>query len=400
MKVSILTACLLIVLRVAIGWHLFYEGAWKEQHKETWSSQGFLRAAKGPGALPSRWMAGDPTVTRNGWTFDELHPDPPPDPTTELLARFTVAPIPHERHGKIETYHQYVPGPLKKEWTDYAQRFFDYYKLDDAARKRVDTLVTKHENETVRWLLEGDKKVPKQSSATGTIEVTKKTPERVREYLAKVNEVHEIRDKYVPAVSDGAKAKLDKAVAEEKAQRANLLADLNERTEKMNADLRGLLTYEQRRIAPMPDVDVKAVEQPKEWERLEQLNSAVRWGLLAVGIGLMIGLFTRFACLGGVLLLVAFYLPAPPAPLGLADSQAREHFFAVNWNVIEALALLTLATTRTGRWFGVDGLLQFLLPWRRRQRPATTYIRPPHSDRLRRVATLPVGGERGYPREF
>jgi uncharacterized membrane protein YphA (DoxX/SURF4 family) len=400
MRVRILTACFLILLRVAIGWHLFYEGAWKEQHRETWSSQGFLRAAKGPGALPSRWLAGDPTVSRSGYKFEQHLPSPPPDPTSDLLARFTVPPIPDAQRGKLESYHDYFPAPLSTEWDDYTKRFEDYYKLDDAARKPVDARVMKQKNETVRWLLEGEKKVPKQSSATGTLEVTKKTPERVRDYLAKVNEVHEIREKYIPAIGDGAKAKLDKAVAEEKAQHADLLADLNERTEKMKADLRGLLSYEQRRIAPMPDIDAKPAEQPKEWERLDQLNTAVRWGLLAIGVGLMVGFFTRFACLGGVLLLLAFYLPAPPVPLGLADPQAREHFFAINWNIIEALALLTIATTRSGRWFGIDGLLQFILPWRRWPRPATTYVRPPHSDRLRKVAIASVSSERGYPREF
>jgi len=387
MKIPVLTACFLVLLRVAIGWHLFYEGAWKEQHADTWSSQGFLRAAKGPGALPSRWLAGDPTVTRDGWHIEEHVPPPPPDPAAELLGRFTVLPIPENKRGKVETYHDYLPASLKDEWETYAQRFVEYYALDKAGQDNVQKAVSKHEDETVHWLLEGEKKVPKQSSATGTIEVTKKTPERVKDYQVKLDEVREIRAKYAKAIGDGTKAKLDKAVAEEKAQRADLLGDLNERADKMKADLRGLLTFEQRRMAAMPDTDAQPPEAPKEWSRLSQLNTAVRWGLLGVGLCLMIGFLTRFACLGGILLLVAFYLPAPPTPLGIDDSQAREHFYAVNWNVIEALALLTLATTRSGRWFGVDALLQFLLPWRRRPRPATTYIRPPHSDLLHRVAT-------------
>jgi uncharacterized membrane protein YphA (DoxX/SURF4 family) len=387
MKIPILTACCLVLLRVAIGWHLFYEGAWKEQHADTWSSQGFLRAAKGPGALPSRWLAGDPNVTRDGWHFEEHLPPPPPDPAAELLARFTVPRIPEDKRGKVETYHEYLPAPINAEWWSYADYFVGYFGLDGREREKVNKLVTKHQDEMVRWLLVGEKKVAKQSSATGTIEVTKQTPERVRDYQAKLDEVREIREKYAKAIGDGTKARLDKAVAEERAQRADLLADLNERTDRMKADLRGLLTYEQRRMAANPETDAQLPEPPKEWSRVAQLNTAVRWGLLGVGLCLLVGFLTRFACLGGILLLVAFYLPAPPSPLGLADPQAREHFYAVNWNVIEALALLTLATTRSGRWFGVDALLQFLLPWRRRPRPAMTYVRPPHSDLLHRVAT-------------
>src|SRR5262249_28676517 len=168
MKIPILTACCLVLLRVAIGWHLFYEGAWKEQHAETWSSQGFLRAANGPGALPSRWLAGDPNVTRDGWRFEEHLPPPPPDPAAEPLARLNVPPIPEDKRGKVDAYHDYLPAPLKAEWEAYAQRFVQYYGLDGAGQDKIRTVVSRHEDDTVRWLLEGEKKVPRQSSATGT----------------------------------------------------------------------------------------------------------------------------------------------------------------------------------------------------------------------------------------
>src|SRR5262249_52270453 len=229
------------------------------------------------GALPSRWLAGDPNVTRDGWRFEEHLPPPPPDPAAELLARLNVPPIPEDKRGKVDAYHDYLPAPLKAEWEAYAQRFVQYYGLDGAGQDRVRTVVSKHEDDTVRWLLEGEKKVPRQSSATGTIEVTKKTPERVRDYQAKLDEIREIRENYTTAIGDGTKARLEKTVAEEKAQRAALLADLNDRTEKMKSDLRGVLTYEQRRMAAMPDTDAQPPEPPKEWSRLAQLNSGVRW---------------------------------------------------------------------------------------------------------------------------
>jgi uncharacterized membrane protein YphA (DoxX/SURF4 family) len=80
---------------------------------------------------------------------------------------------------------------------------------------------------------------------------------------------------------------------------------------------------------------------------------------------LLLGLLTRPACLAGAGLLLLFYLAMPPLP-GVPDPpRAEGHYLFINKNVIEMLALLVLATTRSGTWFGLDGLLQFLNPFRR-----------------------------------
>jgi uncharacterized membrane protein YphA (DoxX/SURF4 family) len=42
---------MLVLLRIAVGWHFLYEGLWKYEHPE-FSAEGFLRQAKGPFA---RW---------------------------------------------------------------------------------------------------------------------------------------------------------------------------------------------------------------------------------------------------------------------------------------------------------------------------------------------------------
>jgi hypothetical protein len=67
-----------------------------------------------------------------------------------------------------------------------------------------------------------------------------------------------------------------------------------------------------------------------------------------------------------------FYLSMPPWPGLPAAPMAEGHYLFVNKNLIEMLALLCLATTRSGCWAGLDGLLQFLNPWRRRNHPTTT----------------------------
>jgi hypothetical protein len=56
----------------------------------------------------------------------------------------------------------------------------------------------------------------------------------------------------------------------------------------------------------------------------------------------------------------------PAFPWLPENIKAEGHYIYVSKNLITALALLALATTSSGCWFGLDGLLQFLNPWRSR----------------------------------
>ena len=54
---------LLVVLRMSIGWHLFYEGLWKLNTQKTaspWTAKGYLENATGPMRTTFRKMTGDP----------------------------------------------------------------------------------------------------------------------------------------------------------------------------------------------------------------------------------------------------------------------------------------------------------------------------------------------------
>src|SRR5947209_19047970 len=91
------------------------------------------------------------------------------------------------------------------------------------------------------------------------------------------------------------------------------------------------------------------------------------WGLVAVGACLLLGLFTRTACVLGALFLASLYLTMPPWPWLPQDPSLRSHFLFVNLNLIELLALLALATTASGKWAGLDGLVSYFNPFRRRR---------------------------------
>jgi uncharacterized membrane protein YphA (DoxX/SURF4 family) len=373
MKVSTLTIVLLVALRLAIGWHLFYEGAWKQKKGDGWTSKGFLSAGTGPAAPAVRWLAGDPTASFQSVTQP---PQPEAEPTHTLLERYTPKPIPP--HEEKSRWHAYMPEAVEKEWDDYFDRFVKHYKLDqDGAemdKARAENAFKQSKNEFVEWLREGRKPVTKTAGDGASVAVPMKTPDRVQEYLNKLKEIDDIREKEMPNFPVTAREKLDKATAQAQAMRKELLADLDKQTAKMKQDLRAVLTWEQKHMPPVKEPDPAPAT---EWSRLKLLDVTVRWTLLVVGLCLLLGLFTRPACVVGAGLLLLFYLVAPAPPLSPDDPLAREHYLFVNTNIIESVALLALATTRSGRWFGLDGLLQFAAPWRRRRDTAQEVDGPP-----------------------
>jgi len=79
--------------------------------------------------------------------------------------------------------------------------------------------------------------------------------------------------------------------------------------------------------------------------------------LTAIGVCLILGLFTRLAALGGVGMLAMFYFCMPPWPGLEANMTAEGHALIVNKNMVEAIALLVIATSHVGRWWGLDGIL-------------------------------------------
>src|SRR5262249_44340103 len=136
----------------------------------------------------------------------------------------------------------------------------------------------------------------------------------------------------------------------------------------------------------------KHYDRWRDWTLLDWTDALVVVGLLVSGGLLLVGLFSRFACVLGAVLLLMFYLPAIPL-WGIPESLRNEGYPFINKNIIEMLALLMLATTYSGRWLGLDGLIQFLSPGRWRQpRPEA---RGPHSH-IPEVVAVPVDDDNGH----
>ena len=81
------------------------------------------------------------------------------------------------------------------------------------------------------------------------------------------------------------------------------------------------------------------------------------WGLIAIGIGLILGLFTRVAAISGAILLIIYYLNNPPL-IGMEYSVPTEgSYLIVSKTLIEAVALVVLAVFPSGSFAGLDILV-------------------------------------------
>ncbi|HEX3869304.1 MAG TPA: hypothetical protein VHV77_02590, partial [Pirellulales bacterium] len=83
---------------------------------------------------------------------------------------------------------------------------------------------------------------------------------------------------------------------------------------------------------------------------------------MAIGACLMLGLFTRLACLGGALFLLSVVLAVPDWPgLYPPPPPAAGRTLFVGKEFIEMMALFALATLPVGRWGGLDFIIHHLI---------------------------------------
>jgi len=327
---------------------------------DSWSSEGYLRESTGPLAPVFHRIAGDSVAER-------LTPKPIP-PNLDL--------------GKAEL-DPYFPPALEKEWQAWYDRFVSRYGLSDKQKEEAKTRFQTRKAQTVRWMLRDKVTVTIPSSFTSPVTVEKTVPQWIDIYQKKLDEAEGLEETEVR------KSKGTPQEAEEVAKvrtlkedanriRATLRRALEDQTHEMHEALGALLTDEQwakggllpKRVSP----------GPLKWGVLGWADFLVPWGLTIIGGCLLLGLFSRTACVAGALMVLSFYLAMPPWP-GLPDNpKAEGHYLIINKNLIEMLALLTLATTASGKWAGLDGLFRYLNPKNYRKKEQWPEVRSQRSE--------------------
>ena len=82
------------------------------------------------------------------------------------------------------------------------------------------------------------------------------------------------------------------------------------------------------------------------------------WGLILIGFGLILGIFTRLAAISGTVLLLLYYFTNPPL-IGMYYAVPSEgNYLIINKTLIEAAALLVVAAFTEFDRFRIDCLLK------------------------------------------
>lgn len=327
------TRMFLLLLRVAIGWHFMVEG-FDKLNNPNWSSENYLRASSGPLASYFRGVADEP-----------------------LLAKLT----PPEENA--------LPPALDKEWQRYFDKFKEEFELNETQTKVAETKLSQAKKETMKWM------VSKQSVEKLSPYVERSTTMTVAERIAYYNKLLEQVDKVLSSevvpFGPAAENKLKRAREEADYIINNLKKDLAKQTQDMKKALSSVLPKDDQR-ANMPAIPAPPME---EWTQLQWSDHVVPWALTIVGGMLILGFLTRPACLVGAAWMLMLYLTMMPLPGWPEPARTEGHYLYVNKNLIEMLALLVLATTRSGRWLGLDALFGVLFG--SRKKTAGTSSTPP-----------------------
>ncbi len=81
------------------------------------------------------------------------------------------------------------------------------------------------------------------------------------------------------------------------------------------------------------------------------------YGLIAIGLGLILGAFSRVALIGGMILLAFYYLSHPPLVGVSFAAPAEGKYLWINKNLIELFALAVLYVFPTSKIIGLDRLI-------------------------------------------
>jgi len=219
-------------------------------------------------------------------------------------------------------------GRLKARWRGDLAKIADHYKFADAQRQDAQKALLDTEKKADAWFKDGDnvRKVFQYREDVKRLERLEKAPPELT---------------FEQERADETRKKIEAA-------RREFVNTLDGWSGALRESWLKLATAEQR------DADGPV---PATWTSLDWVNWQTKYGLIAIGACLMLGLLTPLAALAAAGFLGMIYLSMPPWP-GLPEGALVEgHYLYVNKNLIEMLACLALASTPSGLWLGLDALL-------------------------------------------
>jgi uncharacterized membrane protein YphA (DoxX/SURF4 family) len=245
---------------------------------------------------------------------------------TGPLARYYRGLIP-DGNGveRLTTDAQGLPENLKSRWAADLERHAAHYGFTTDQRQQAAQALADASAEADEWFR------------------SRENRNKIEEYFGNLGRV--MRTERDPNALASARKLASSERKKLETTRKELMAPIEGWTTTLRERWTALATDEQK--ARGPDV------QP--WTELDWINWGTKYGLVAAGIGLMAGLFTRLSALYGAVFLAMLYLAMPPWP-GAPPAPGPGHDWIVNNHLIEALACLVLVALPTGQWIGLDAL--------------------------------------------
>jgi uncharacterized membrane protein YphA (DoxX/SURF4 family) len=376
---------LLVVLRLAIGWHFFYEGIVKLHSYEPWrqpfSSEAYLQASSGPLRPLFRALVPDKDglarLSRAGLerALDERQAAivahfsrlAPLDAGQQAALRERLDDIKGAFQAKIEERH--YTRRLVAEERKYLDIDRQLYALDLQPDERGALIRARNEQRAALARIAG-----RPATFWDGIRTRADLRKRVIEIANEALWSARVADYQLMVEHQAEGEALHTAFARER--EVALATMLQKNREALLAVVRTPLRELDQAARQLLSADQLRLWEPARWTSQTALIDALTaWGLTLAGVCLMLGLLTRPAAWVAVAFLTLFYLAAPPWP-GLAEPAVAEgHYLIINKNLIELLAAVLLAMLPTAEWAGLDPLVRrhvtapLIARWRRRRLP-------------------------------
>jgi uncharacterized membrane protein YphA (DoxX/SURF4 family) len=311
----------LVVLRLCLGCHFLYEGLWKTKPRNEFTAEPFLSSAKGP---------------LSGLFYAMI---------SDQYGRQRLAVEASKGKGKecIDT------EPIAARWSEIRQNLVSYFNPGPPASEEAKQTHEKFKSDTKDTLDKSLESLNKYFS-------DKETVEAVKAYFKSLD-----RFEGDPEKSQNASFQQERRwnrMIELRGEAKVWIDELKSREQAYVNALRDQMPDEYRAKA----TTLPGSWKPWKWSQMQLIDFAVTYGLTAMGICLILGLFTRLAALGGAAFM-CFVVMTQPAWPGIypPDLPQIGHALLINKDFVEMIALLVIASSAVGRWGGLDHFVHYLI---------------------------------------
>lgn len=138
-RISVWAAIFLVLLRICIGWHFFFEGYGKVRstylgkaavNEKPFSSETYFRESEGP--------------------FGKFIKSKLPDPDQEVIDKLTLRQV--EGDPSKAPPLSLFPAALENEWDEYLNRFVNEFRLDDSQKSKAQIGFDQTKEKFVNWV--------------------------------------------------------------------------------------------------------------------------------------------------------------------------------------------------------------------------------------------------------